>query len=514
MLFDRCRSIYRRILDAAPDLGGRQEPRANEGLLEGFHQRDHTSNAESTAPPEEQIELCCIWAAELYTPAHTESLTRALRNFDQATQLTGSSSEDLASWFKGTQRHLYGRSAINLGIWAPKKRSASQIFTTRTVTLPDQVEYASGMMFSISPTLTCIVVQFVFSEGMSACYDSALKLDRETFITPTPRGSSIHLPFTQKADDIRCLRSKLSELVQTWFRENLPGAFSDQTDELTMPTCELVTFREAMPFPDMDSSVPPLYLRLLGLGHDWGTWKYSALPALRFGFHDPPRRGPRHQATLAINLRDWWEVDPNRELRDAKSALLSYVSLPIPELMSIWAVVPLLQGFAEQLVHIQNSTVFHADKRESHVEVLRQLTDYVSSLSDISAVSADLDEGARERYRPLLWGSPFMPVRPEQYEKGTTLDIALWSSIRERANWLRSTDRNIRDRLSQIGALVGVQEDVRLQKKVSVLTWVILIVTILALGTAVFQPLLHVWVSETVQQTLDQIRSPWAWRLW
>ena len=129
-------------------------------------------------------------------------------------------------------------------------------------------------------------------------------------------------------------------------------------------------------------------------------------------------------------------------------------------------------------------------------------------------MSADLDEGARERYRPLLWGSSFMPVRPEQYEKGTTLDIALWSSIRERANWLRSTDRNIRDRLSQIGALVGVQEDVRLQKKVSVLTWVILIVTILALGTAVFQPLLHVWVSETVQQTLGKIRSPWAWRLW
>ena len=250
------------------------------------------------------------------------------------------------------------------------------------------------------------------------------------------------------------------------------------------------------------------------MDHDWGTWKYAGLPGLRFGFHNPPGRDPRHRATLAINLKHWWEVDPNRELRDAKSSLLSYVSLPIPELMSIWAVVPLLQSFAENLVHIQNSTVFHADKRENHVEVLGQLIDYVSSLSDISAVSADLDEGKRERYRPLLWGSPFVPIRPERYESGTTLDIALWSSISERAKWLRSTDRNIRDRLSQIGALVGVQENVRLQKKVSALTRVILIVTILALGTAVFQLLLHDWVSETAQQAVDQLRNAWALRPW
>ena len=514
MLFNRCHSFCQKVMDSVPILGRRQEPTADEGLLAGFHQSDDRQNAESTPPPEEEIELCCVWAAELYTHAHTENLTQTLRNFDQETEPTTSSSEDLASWFKGTQRHLYGRSAINLGIWAPKGRAAPQIFNTRKVGLPDPVEYASGMMFSVSPTLTCIVVRFVFSEEMSNCYDSALKLDRETFLTPIPRGSSIHLPTTQKGDDIWRLRSELSELAQTWFRENLPGVFSSQMDELAMPTCELVTFREAIPFPGVDASVPPLYLRLLGLDHDWGTWKYAGLPELRFGFHNPPGRGPRHHATLAINLRHWWEVDPNRQLRDAKSSLCSYVSYPIPELMSIWAVVPLLQSFAENLVHIQNSTVFHADKRENHVEVLRQLTDYVSSLSDISAVSADLGEGGRERYRPLLWGSPFLPIRPEQYQSGTTLDIALWSSIDERVKWLRSTDRNIRDRLSQIGALVGVQENVRLQKKVSALTWVILIMTILALGTAVFQPLLHDLVSETAQQVIGQLRNAWALRPW
>ena len=132
----------------------------------------------------------------------------------------------------------------------------------------------------------------------------------------------------------------------------------------------------------------------------------------------------------------------------------------------------------------------------------------------ILSVDSGLGEGGRERYRPLLWGSPFLPIRPEQYQSGTTLDIALWSSIDERAKWLRSTDRNIRDRLSQIGALVGVQENVRLQKKVSALTWVILIMTILALGTAVFQPLLHDWVSETAQQVIGQLRNAWALRPW
>ena len=358
MLVDRCLSICQKLMELIPISGRKKKQTSDEGLLAGFHQSDPGQNSQYTPPAGEEIELCCMWATEVYTPAHTESLTEALRNFDQQTQPTTFGSEDLVSWFKSTQRHLYGRSAVNLGIWAPKGRTSPPIFNTRTVGLPDSVEYASGMMFSMSPTLTCIVVRFVFDWAMSKSYDAALKLDRETFLTPTPRGSQIHLPMTQKSDDIWRLRSELSELAETWFRENIPGVFSSGTDGCGIPTCELVTFREAVPFPATGDSMPHLYLSLLGVHHDWGTWKYSNMPGLRFGFHNPPGRGPRHHATLAVNLKDWWEVDPNRDRGDAKSSLLSYVSLPIPELMSIWAVVPLLQSFAENLVRIQNTTVF------------------------------------------------------------------------------------------------------------------------------------------------------------
>ena len=454
--------------------------------------------------------MCCIWAAEIYTPAHTESLAQALRNFDQETRTTSSASEDLASWFEGTQRQLHGNAMRNLGIWVPKGEPDSRIFRERTVSLPAPVKYASGMMFSLSPTLTCIVVCFVFNEEMSNCYDAVLKSYRETFLTETGGRTSIHMPILQKDDDIWRLRSEMSSMAQDWFRDNFPGAFSSQTDELAMPTCELVTLGDAIPFPDTDEPTQPLYVRLLGLDDRWDAWKYSALPRLRLGFHSPPKKGPRNHATLAINLRHWSEANPERESRHAKSSPLSYMHLPVPELMSIWAIGPLLQHFAENLVRIQNSTVFHAGRGENHVEVLRQLTNHVSSLSDLSAVSADLDERDKKWVRPLLMGSPFVPVRTDRRTDSTTLDIALWRSINERARWLRSTDRNIRDRLSQIGAFVGAQENVRLQKKVSTLTWVILVVTILAIVITVCQPLLQGWVLGTAQETIDQFRNAWT----
>ena len=129
-------------------------------------------------------------------------------------------------------------------------------------------------------------------------------------------------------------------------------------------------------------------------------------------------------------------------------------------------------------------------------------------------MSADLEESDKTRYRPLLLGGAFVPNRPEHYPSGTTLDVALWDSIHERAKWLRSTDRNIRDRLSQIGALVGAQENVRLQVKISMLTRVILIVTVIALGTAILQPLWHDWLTAIEAQVADYLLNAWDSRPW
>ena len=514
MRLDRYLLICRKLLARMSNSAKQEEQASNEGLLEGLRQSGSDQKFQFAPPPEEKVQLRCMWAAEFYTPSHTDSLAKSLKDFDQATQPNGSDSANLISWFNGTQRHLQGGSAISLGIWAPKGRPSPSIFNTRTVGLPDPVEYASGMMFSVSPTLTCIVIRFVFDEDMSDRYDAILKSDRETLLTPTASGSQIHFPMTQKRDEIWWLRSELAELAETWFRQNIPGVFSSSSHVCEIPTCEFVTFREAKPFPASDDAACHSYLSLLGVGHDWNAWEYSNVTGLRFGFHDPAGQGPRHYATLAINLMDWCEVNPNPHGQDVRSSLLHSVNLPIQELMSVWAMVPLLQGFAENLIHIQNTTSFRDGGSQKHIEVLRNLTDHVTGLSDISAVSADLAEGDRDGYRPSIWGGPFIPVRPERYQSGTTLNIVLWSSVLERAKWLRSADRNIRDRLSQIGALVGAWENVRLQNKISTLTRVILIVTVLALGATIFGTMWEDWFAAIATQFTEHLGEAWASRPW
>ena len=497
--------MINKFKDWLPILGRRHESRADNNIQDGYGASDEQGNSESTPPIDETIDLYCAWAVEIYTPTHMQSLGEHLRKFDEESESLRASQRDLASWLEGSQRNPYGQSMASMGYWAPKSGTQSRVFATHRVHLPDAVEYATGTMYSISSTVTCIVVCFVFAENVAARFEEALRQERSTFLTPTARGSEIHFPMTQKSDDIGRIRCEISQLGATWFRNNFPGAFSEGAVDGGIPMCEFMAFQKAKPYSPQDDAPAEMYVNLLGLQHDRDTWQHSGFSGLKFGFHRPSRNAPRYHATLAVNAKDWSDANPNGDGLTAKSRLLSYVRYGIPELMSVWAITPLLQGYTDQLGQVEKSAEFRIGESNDALRVLRRLTDQISRLSDISAVSADLVQRTEQRSRPRIFDAPFVRNRSDERANEGTLDRALWNSIRERASWLRVTDGNIRDRLSQFGATVSATENVRLQRKVSHLTRVVVLLTLAALFAPALHPSLVKWTTTLGDQAKDWV---------
>ena len=208
-----------------------------------------------------------MWAVELYTPSHVDKLVDNFRRlrWDQD-DLPGRESPD--SWVRITRQLSEGGSWLNLGTirsvddtrpWPPRDRTAP---------LPMYVRYAEGGLYSLTPSLTCIVICFVFEDSFRTRLVEALRRHRQTFTRPVSRGHEILDPERQKTEEVRMVRQECVNLAARWFRENLPGVFSSGLLGDQLPTCELVTLHKADPFPEPggeESPPPPGYLRVLDL---------------------------------------------------------------------------------------------------------------------------------------------------------------------------------------------------------------------------------------------------------
>ena len=141
-------------------------------MREYYRKNDPTRNAETTPPEDEHVDLPCMWAVEFYTPSHVDKLVDNLKKlgWDQ-NDFPGR--ESPASWVRITRQHSEGGSWLDLGTirsgdderpWPPRNRTAP---------LPMYVRYAGGGIYSLTPSLTCIVIRFVFEDNfrLSARYD-------------------------------------------------------------------------------------------------------------------------------------------------------------------------------------------------------------------------------------------------------------------------------------------------------------------------------------------------------
>lgn len=447
-----------------------------------YHEaRDPEKNQETTPPADEYVDFRCIWVIELYTPAHVDQLLAGFQRlgWDKG---SGSGRDDPLVWLQRIRERPYGGGWFNFGhIRRPGNRSRFCLHD-RAAPLSANVEYATGELFSLTSSLTCIVMGFIFEEDYSSSFDKALRTDRKTYMKPLRRGHKIIGPETQKAEHVNQTRGDARRMAGRWFSDHLPGLFASGILGGEFPTCEFVTLRKEQPFPDRPegSNRPPPYLSILDMEFDIDSWFCSDMPGLKFTWPLRREKESRYHSILAIGENEFQDEKLKSWGGNNRSAQNNYVDHMIKGLLSRWAILPMLAGYAKHINAVRDSAMLRPKPGQDPLKTLQTLGGHVSYNVDIAAVTSELIFYANERVLFEHEIETFKPCNTRRNQaKQFTIAKGLAFQINEQAAWLQKTDQSLRDHLTQYGSLLGATENIRVQRKLGIFTILIMFLTVI-----------------------------------
>ena len=466
--------------------------------LHEIRQADSEQNARHSPPADEYIDLCSMWAVEFYTPAHMDDLLASLEHLGWAED----EMRNPVTWLKHRKASQYSQAWMSLGPVIPYGIPDPYITRSLKADLPSNVLYAYGDIYCFTPSLIAITFEFVFNEKHSRIFDDALRQERESFLTATPTGYRINDPGNQRISHIRRIRRDTTRLITDWFSENIPGLCSDGLLGGDFPTCEFVTLRKGQPFPTRDEYNGELqwYLHDLGLFNSYDSWESKHMSALRFHPSSTNRYTAKYHSILSINEASWEQQDSPEENRNSRESRIYDMHRRVSGLFGIWAIAVLLQGYALHLRRLRNSKFLRSTHHKSAVGALRRIAESVSDSIDIAAVTDELESLMRTKLPFGYEVEEFVPRAdaPEYWWQGS-LEQLLHRQIGENANWVRSMDNAIRDHLIQYGTILGMEEDVRLQRKIAGFTYAMFALTVV----------LVILTATTVSAHFPWVRTMW-----
>ena len=476
-------------------LAGRSSDDDLASMLDLSRRNDPSSNAETTPPEDEQVDLHCMWAVEFYAPSHVDKLVDNLKKlgWDQNDFL---GRESPASWVRISRQYSEGGSWLNLGTIRSDDDKRPWPSRDRTAPLPTYVRYARGGVYSFTPSLTCIVICFVFEDDFRSRIGEALRKCRQTFTRPVPHGRIFLDPERQKTDEVRQLRQECVNLASTWFRENLPGVFSSGLLGDQLPTCELVTLHKAEPFPNREGEeyTPSGYLRVLDLEFSPSVCRSKDTPSLKFALNRL-RQDPEYHSVFVV--RDT-EIE-GTELLEAYGGLpglATYVDGTYREMIGKVAIRPLLDGYSRRLNELRDAVTATirrpSRRRPSHT--LQVLVDNVAYDVDIATVATDLIASTEESswfFRDL---SRFEPCH--EWESRSSLAEIFRPAVNRHATRLKQTTQSLRDHLTQFGSMIAATEDVRTQNRILWLTVIVAALTVVTFFSSDADSALMGWLQD------------------
>ncbi|MBI3092293.1 MAG: hypothetical protein HYY96_16655 [Candidatus Tectomicrobia bacterium] len=454
-------------------------------MLQWCQSRDEKDNAQTKPPDDEQIELHCLWAVEFYTPSHVDKFLSSLASLGWDREDVYGLPNPISEVQRWRETSVPG-GCLELG---PIVRPGDTRFPSRcrTAPLPEHVEYAFGAIYNITSALTSVIVSLVFNDTYSSCFDRFIRQDYKTYIQRIKRGYRIYEPRLQKHEEIRSLRNHARSAVGNWFRENIAGLFSANILGGEFPTCEFVMFKKALPFPTIGAREHNReeYLSLLNMHHDLAAWISEDIPGLKFAW-PVLREEQRHHAILAVNKGDFHAITDLTAFRGHnRTAYVSFLNSNLMSLLNHWALLALLTGFERRLNSLRDSTLPRGSYTRSPLRLLEEIGILVSESANIEIIATELHEYTKRESQFRLEMSTFKPSNKKFYnDPEITLAESLRQEVEKRVKRLQIADRSIRDLLIQQGTGLSAYQNIKLQKKLGCLTWIVVILTLLMAYTS------------------------------
>ena len=451
--------------------------------LKVYRRRDAEGNARSEPPTDEVIDLRCVWAVEFYTPSQIAKLIRGIESLGWNNDDSLGFRRNPTHWIQRNRESSHGGGWFNLG---PIQRpDGDALFGfSRKAPLPVGVKYATAAMYSLTSSITCIVVGFVLDETHNRCFEQALRQERQTYLKPGPKRSfAIVDPFAQKERDIKKLRADLRELASGWLYVHLPGLFASGILGGEYPTCEFLTLRKTIPLTSVRShkhSKDDEWLRILRADRDFNAWESDKLNGLKFVWPLSHEIYPRFHSIVAAREDDFSDETLQVYGGNNRQSLVFYVDRFINGVLSRWALLGLLSGFERYLNNARDSADYKSHKKSKLFLLLKSLGNHIAQSVDISAAAVELQRfAARDEILFTHNINIFYPCDRAAYRnQDITLSEALRAQTARRAEWLHNVDQSIRDVLIQYGSTIGAYENIKLQKRLTGLTWIIILLTI------------------------------------
>jgi hypothetical protein len=476
------------------------DPREQDPLGEAreYHEKkDPEDNRNTTPPDDERIEVHSVWVAECYAPSHTASLMAGIRGlgWDQE-RVTDFFKGGVSGWLNEGRKSPYGGAYLNL---SPIERPGQRRFIgpeIRVADLPDSVDYARGYAFNILSSLTIITLQFVLTDEAATVLEDTLRTPLRTVFEEEGDTTRIITVVNGKQEAVHRARVNLRSECATWFKENIPGLFSEGSLDGDFPTCEFITLQQARPFERSPKGTPiDNYKWLLGMEHDSDAWNSSSLPGLRL---EVPTRGFQQSpyALVLAGKKDEIASDEDLSMYGGRNrnGYTGWLDQRIDGVLSVWSLQALLAAYEQRLAVLRDQAggLSFREPADTANQLQSIQTDLVRLSSDLLPMSSELAEFSDTKWRIERLAEEFLPVMQFLRDRGLQFTEDLRQNILDRSKRLRALEEEVRQVLTISGTVASTisqeratSQNLRLQGEVALLTKVLVFLTVVLVAIGI-----------------------------
>ncbi|MBL7261363.1 hypothetical protein [Paractinoplanes lichenicola] len=445
-------------------------------------------NEKMVLPPGESVEVPLMWVTELYTPTSFENLRAGLYRLLRAADI-----RDIDSKLSSIEACRRGGGYWSNLVWLQSRTSTRFNPQAVRMDLPDGIESIRLEIASVTSSTTALVGSFTFNDDRSRELNA---------IVSRPPAGAVERKSGRQASYIYADSARVKE-VQDWFLQlqnlatkfissRMPGSLS-RLSRSPLPAVTIMVAKDLEPWQERPAG-PSTYLEILGLTSLDGYWENSKFPGLRlndarstFHFGKPFGRhlmlAVRREALVAMttNRHSSHLEDADSRARESLHTLDAYL---IAGTCIRWAVIEWLSSLEADLAELRDLIDKNAKNRSGRwLEELR--VRHIRTSLDGRIVVKELIDRANLRRMKFPMDTDFVKVRPGHEDEGSNLSDAMMTQIEARGKRVVEFEADLGELLSTNADLAMADQNLRLARKVSLLTVASVVVAVLSLLVAV-----------------------------